>query len=111
MGLRTAVLVEIIVDAPSEGNDPQELAAGQRLAVLLGIERLNRAAKLGKVGAYTGVAVDRLDRPVEEAVGCPSRFGNLLAAHRRQRVDLLAEFGAVAVKRGQLVHELGDFLV
>ena len=111
VGLRAAVLVEIIVDAPAEGNDPEELAAGERLAVLLGVELLDRAAKLGQVGADAGVAVDRLDRAVEEAVRGAGGFGDFLAAHRGQLVDLLAEFGAVAVERGKLVDELGDLLV
>ena len=84
MGLRAAILVEIIVDAPAEGDDPEELAAGQRLAVFLRVERLDRAAKLGQVGADPGVAVDRLDRPVEEAVRSAGGFGDLLAAHRGQ---------------------------
>ena len=39
VGLRAAILVEIMVDALAERDDPEELAAGQRLAVLLGIER------------------------------------------------------------------------
>ena len=80
------------------------------LVASFGIERLDRAAKLGQVGADAGVLVDRLDRPVEEAVGRAGGLGDFLAAHRGQLVDLLAEFGAVAVERGQLVDELGDRL-
>ena len=77
----------------------------------LGIELLDRAAKLGQVGADAGVAVDRLDRPVEEAVRGAGGLGDFLAAHRGQLVDLLAESGLFAVERGQLVDELGDLAV
>ena len=76
-----------------------------------GIERFDGAAKLGQVGADAGILVDRLDRPVEEAVRRARRFGDLLAAHGGQLIDLLAEFGAVGVQRGELVDELGDALV
>ena len=55
--------------------------------------------------------VDRLDRPVEEAVGMAGRLGDLLAAHRRQLVDLLAEIGRVGVERDQLVEERVDLVL
>ena len=71
----------------------------------------DRPAQLGQVGADARVLVDRLDRPVEEAVGRAGRFGDLLAAHRGQLIDLLAEFGAVGIERGELVDELVDALV
>ena len=111
VGLRAAVLVEIMIDALAERNDPQELAGGQRLAVLARVEVLDGAAKLGQIGADASVTIDRLDRPVEEAVGRAGGLCDFLAAHRRQLVDLLAEIGAVAVERSQLVDELGDLLV
>ena len=81
------------------------------LARLLGIERFDGAAKLGQIGADAGVLVDRLDRPVEEAVRGAGGFGDLLAAHRGQLVDLLAELRAVGIERGELVDELADALV
>ena len=76
-----------------------------------GIERFDGAPKLGQVGADAGVLVDRLDRAVEEAVRRAGGFGDLLAAHRGQLVDLLAEFRAVGIERGELVDELPDALV
>ena len=39
------------------------------------------------------------------------RLGDLLAAHRGQLVDLLAEFGRVGVERDQLVDEGVDLLL
>ena len=84
---------------------PEKLAG---LGRFLRIERFDRAAKLGQIGADPRVLVDRLDRPVEEAVGCAGRLGDFLAAHRRQLIDLLAEFRAVGVERRQLVDELVD---
>ena len=77
----------------------------------LGVQILDRAAKLGQVGADPRVLVDRLDRPVEEAVRGSRGLGDLLAPHCGQLVDLLAEFGAVGIERGQLFDELGDALV
>ena len=81
------------------------------LARFLGVERFDGATKLGQVGADAGVLVDRLDRPVEEAVRGAGGLGDLLAAHRGQLIDLLAELGAVGIERGELVHELPDALV
>ena len=68
MGLRLLVLVEIVVERLPNGMMPRNLRAGQRLPLAFGSSVLDRAAKLGQVGADAGVAVDRLDRPVEEAV-------------------------------------------
>ncbi len=76
-----------------------------------GIERFDRAAKLGQIGADAGVLVDRLDRPVEKAVGRARGLGDLLAAHGGQLIDLLAEFGAVGIERGELIDELRNALV
>ena len=111
VGLRAAILVEVIVDASPEGNDPQELAAREGLAVLLRIQLFDRTAEFRQIGADAGIAVDRLDGSVEEAVRCPGRLGNLLAAHRSQLIDLLAEFRAVGIERRELVDEFGDLLV
>ena len=108
MRLRAAILVEVAVDPVAEGDDAEELAWSW---CFLRVERFDGPAKLGQVGADAGVLVDRLHRPVEEAVRRAGRLGDLLAAHRRQLVDLLAEFGAVGIERGKLVDELRDALV
>ena len=47
---------------------------GCQIAPLAGIEILDGAAQLGEVGADAGVLVDRLDRPVEEAVRMAGRL-------------------------------------
>ena len=93
------------------GMIPRNLRPVSDLLFSFGIERFDRAAKLGEVGADAGVGVDRLDRPVEEAVRGAGGFGDFLAAHRGQLIDLLAEFGAVRVERGKFVDELGDAIV
>ena len=108
MRLGAAVFVEIAIDPVAERDDPEDLAG---LGRFLRIERFDGAPKLGEVGADPGVLVDRLDRPVEEAVRRAGGFGDFLAAHRGQLVDLLAEFRAVGIERGQLIDELADALV
>ncbi len=77
------------------------------LVASFGSKRLHGAAKLGQVGADAAVLVDRLDRTVEKAVRRSGRFGDFLAAHGGQLIDLLAELGTVGIKGGKLVHELG----
>ncbi len=57
------------------------------------------------------ILVDRLDRPVEEAVGSARGLGDFLAAHRGQLIDLLAELRAVGVEAGQFINELRDATV
>ena len=111
MGLARPVFVEIGVHLVAERDDAEELAGGHALARFLGIELLDRPAQLGQVGADAGVGVDRLDRPVEEAIGGARGLGDFLAAHGGQRIDLLAEFGAVRIERGELVDELLDLLL
>ena len=106
--LGAAVFVEIAIDPVAERDDAEDLAG---LGRFLGIQLFDGAAKLGQVGADAGILVDRLDRAVEEAVRRAGGFGDLLAAHRGQLVDLLAEFRAVGVERGELVDELRDALV
>ena len=108
MRLGAAVFVEIAVDPVTEWDDPEELAG---LGGFLWVERFDGSAKLGQVGADPGVLVDRLDRAVEEAVRRSRRLGDFLAAHRRQLIDFLAEFGAVGIETRQLVDELRDLLV
>ncbi len=76
------------------------------LVGFLGVEGFHGPAKLDQVGADPGVLVDGLDRPVEEAVRRAGGLGDLLAAHRGQLIDLLAELGAVGVERRKLVDEL-----
>ena len=105
VGLGAAILVEIAVDGVAERDDAEELA---RLGRALGVELLDGAAKLGEVRADARVLVDRLDRAVKEAVRSASGLGDLLAAHRGQLIDLLAEFWAVGVEGGQLIDELID---
>ena len=108
VGLGTAISVEIAVDPVAEWDDSEKLA---RLARALWIERFHRAPELRQVGSDPAVLVDCLHRPVEEAVGRAGRLGHLLAAHRRQLIDLLAELGAVGVEPGELIDELGNALV
>ena len=67
--------------------------------------------KFRQIGADPRILVDRLDRPVEEAVRCAGRLRNLLAAHGGELIDLLAEFRAVRIERRELVDELIDALV
>ena len=81
------------------------------LGRFLGIERFDGAAELGEIGADAGILVDRLDRAVEETVGRACRLGNLLAAHRGQLIDLLAEFRTIRIQFGEFVDELRDALV
>ena len=106
--LGTAIFVEIAIDLVAERDDPEEPAPLRRV---LGIERFHGAAQFGQVGADAAVLVDRLDRPVEEAVRGSGRLGDLLAAHRGQLIDLLAEFRAVAVERGQFLDISADLCV
>src|SRR6185369_3583108 len=95
VGLRASILVEVSVDSVPEGDDAEELAG---LGRPLGIQRFNGPAKLRKVRADPAVLIDRLDRAVEETVRRPGSLSDLLAAHGRQLVDLLAELGAVGVE-------------
>ena len=111
VGLAGAIFVEIMIHLVPERDDPEELAGGHALAGFLGIERFDGAAKFGQIGTDPGIAVDRLHRPVEEAVRRARGLGDFLAAHRGQLVDLLAEIGAIAVERGEFVDELGDLVV
>ena len=106
--LGAAIFVEIAVDPIAERNDPEELPG---LRGFLRVQGFHCPAKLGQVGADAGILVDRLHRPVEEAVRSACSFGNLLAAHGRQLIDLLAEFRAVGVERGKLIDELRYALI
>ena len=108
MGLRAAIFVEIAVDAVAERDDAQDLAG---LGRFLGIERFDRSAKLGEIGADARVLVDRLHRPVEKAVRGAGGLADLFAPHRGQLVDLLAEFGAVGIEARKLIDELCHALV
>ena len=109
--LARPVFVEIVVHLVPERDDPEEFPRGHSATRFLGIERLDGTAKLGQVGADPGVAVDRLDRAVEESVRSACGLRDLLAAHRGQRIDLFPELGRIAVKRGEFVDELGDLAV
>src|SRR3546814_20190171 len=66
------------------------------------IEFLDRAPKLREVGADAVVLVHRAYGPIEEAVRLPGRPADLALAHRADRVDALAEFGAVGILRDQI---------
>src|SRR3546814_17066994 len=69
------------------------------------IEFLDRAPKLREVGADAVVLVHRAYGPIEEAVRLPGRLADLALAHRADRVDALAEFGAVRILREQIGDE------
>ncbi len=108
MGLCGLILHEIIAQSPAPGDEAEQLA---RFHAAAGIEILDRAAELGEVRADAGILVDRLHRPVEEAVRRARRLVDFLAAHRGELIDLLAEFGRVRVERDQLGDEGVDLLV
>src|SRR3546814_14308673 len=69
------------------------------------MEFLDRAPRMREVGADAVVLVHRAYGPIEEAVRLPGRLADLALAHRADRVDALAEFGAVGILRDQLVDE------
>src|SRR3546814_7155287 len=75
------------------------------------IEFLDLAPKLREVGADAVVLVHRAYGPIEEAVRLPGRLADLALAHRADRVDALAEFGAVGILRDQIGDERVDPLL
>ena len=110
MALRRLIFHEIAAHPVAERDDAEQFARLGERAAAAGIEILDRLAQLGEVGADAAILVDRLDRPIEEAVRCARRLGDLLAAHRGQLIDLLAEFGRVGIERDELVDEGIDAL-
>ena len=105
MALRRLIFQEVIAQAAAPGDEAEQFARLGEHAAAAGIEILDGLAERGEIGADAGILVDRLDRPVEEAVGGAGRLGDLLAAHRGELIDLLAEFGRIGVERDQLVDE------
>jgi hypothetical protein len=79
--------------------------------MLGGIELLDGSPELGQVRADAGIAVDCLDRAIEEAVRSAGGFRDLLAAHGGELIDLLAEVRAVRIQAGKFVDELRNALV
>ena len=108
MRLRALVAAEVIGQLVAEGNDAEDLARPRQLAALARIEVLDHAAQFGQIGADAFVLVHRAHRAVEEAVRHARRGHDFLAAHIRQLVDLLAEFGRIGIFGDQIGDEAVD---
>ncbi len=108
MRLRAFVAVEIAAQFRSERDDAEQFARCEQVALFAGVEILDDAPQLGKIGADPLILVHRAHRAVEESVRLPSGLGNFGTAHVGDKVDALAEFGAVDVLRDKVVDEPVD---
>ncbi len=105
MGLRRFVAVKIVAHFIAIGDDPEQLFAGEQIALLARIKILNRATKLRKVSAHARFLVHRTHGPIQETIGLPGRIRNFLASHIGQLINLLAKFGRVGIKRRQFLNK------